>query len=144
MGYSIEQAQKALGNPNVEGRLRQYFIAIIEGRLPEYYFDLFLRKKTDYSDDLPDVDVRTLIDDPQRLTQYKCQGNYILGLTLNLRQAITDGVIRDEALTHDITGFVGSDLKFQIGDPSNTDRISRINNVLDRTIAYLTPHGSTE
>ncbi len=138
MGYSKEQAERALqGNPNLDGSLQRYFTAIIEGTLPQYYSDTLSHKRTDYSDELPSVDVRTLIDDPKRLTEYKCQGNYVLGLTLSLRQAVADGVISDQKLKQEIEAFVGSDLNFQVGDSQNHTRIRRINQVLDHALAHL-------
>lgn len=138
MGYSKEQAQRALqNNPEMDGSMQRYFTAIIEGTLPEYYADLFTHKKTDYSDELPSVDVRTLINDTERLTRYKCQGNYVVGLSLSLRQAVADGVIKDQRLQREIEGFVKSDLNFQIGDPQNQARIGKINRVLDHALSHL-------
>jgi hypothetical protein len=138
MGYSKEQAERVLQeNPEIDGSMRTYFQAIVEGTLPEYYLDLFTHKKTDYSDELPSVDVRTLIDDPQRLTKYKCQGNYVVGLSLSLQQAMSDGVISDGGLKRKIEGFIKSDLDFQVGDPNNNSRINHINEILNKTLTHI-------
>ena len=144
--YSIEQARRALeATPsNMEG-LRAYWIAIAEGKLPEYYLERLVHKKTDYSDELPATDVRALIDSqipiPTRLTQYKCQGNFVVSLSLDLQGAVEDGVITDDTLKQEVSDFVRSDLEFKVGDLNNPNRISRINTILDRTIFYLTPFG---
>ncbi len=138
MGYSKEQAERVLQeNPEIDGSMRSYFQAIVEGTLPEYYLDLFTHKKTDYSDESPSVDVRTLIDDPHRLTKYKCQGNYVVGLSLSLQQAVSDGIITDGGLKRKIEDFRNSDLDFQVGDPNNSSRINRINGILDKTLGHI-------
>jgi hypothetical protein len=133
-----EEAERVLqDNPTIDGYSRRYFTAIIEGKLPQFYLDEFFHRRYGYIDDLPIVDVRTLIQSLDDLVQYKCQTNYVVGLALNLRGAIEDGVIDNPELQQDIDEFLISDLNFQVGDPNNTRRINSINVVLDKTIAHL-------
>src|SRR3990167_3571220 len=87
--YTVEQVQDAIRrDPDITGKARDSLDAIIEGRLPEHFLQLFRRKRDDYSDELPDVDVRDIIDAgiiqndfKGRIHTYKCQGNYVRGLS---------------------------------------------------------------
>lgn len=136
--YSKEEATQALDrNPHLGGGIRTYFEAIRDGELPQYYRDEFNRLRHDYSDETPGVDVRTIIKDRERLTRYKCQGNYVLSLNLTLSGAVQDGVITQKGTVKEIDKFRGSDLNFQVGDRKNPDRIRRINKILDRVLGDL-------
>ena len=87
--YSIESARQAIQeNPDMFEGSRSYFEAIINGTLPEYYRERFQRLKSDYSDDLPSVDVRSFTIYSDRFIQYKCQGNYVVGLCQALNGVI--------------------------------------------------------
>jgi hypothetical protein len=142
-----EQAEHALtsiSNLTTREIIEPYFTAIIEGTLPQYYLDQFSFFKHDYSDELPLEDVRTIIEQSDginsaRAHQYKCQGNFVLGLNATLQSAVLDEVIRDEAFMEDIEMLRHSDLRFAVGDPKNVERLARVNGILDRVIEYLTP-----
>ena len=136
--YTAEGATRTLQtNPDMPDGLRRYFEAVRDGTLSEYYRGEFSRLQNDYSDELPDVDVRNLIDDPERLTKYKCQGNYVVSLCLSLKGALADDVITDQGTQKVITNFLSSDLNFQVGDPVNSQRISQINTVLGSVLRKL-------
>lgn len=137
--YTREQAEAALrAYPDLDPQYKAYIEAVRDGTLQSYYCEEFRRRRFDVSDELPNVDVRNLIDENSgRMTQYKCQGNYVLGLTTILQAAVADGVITDPPLVKGIQRFVKSDLKFQIGDPGNPARIQRINRILDATLQSL-------
>lgn len=139
--YSKEQAIDALQRYQDHNHfLREYLEAIVNATLPQYYLTEFLRKKNEYLDDLPDVPVSTL-----PITQgkeggkviFKCQGNYVVGLILDLKTALNDKVIDDPTIIDAINSFLLSDLEFAVGDPKNTGRIARINNILDKVIGCL-------
>lgn len=134
-----EQAVRVLEeNPSLDGSIKVYFEAVRDGALPGYYYEEFRRRRFEYSDELPDEDVRLRITDPYaRQIQYKCQGNYLLGLTTTLQGAVRDGVIIDRGLQRKIEEFVKSDLNFKLGDPKNAERIQRVNDILDKTLSRL-------
>lgn len=136
--YSVETVTRALRvNPNMPDGIREYFEAVKNRTLPQYYRKEIQREKDDYSNEIPPVDVRTMIPDTERLTKYKCQGNYVLGLCLTLRGVINDEVITDRGVQIDIEQFLSSDLNFQVGDPDNQQRIDRINSILNRVLENL-------
>jgi len=135
--YSIESVTRALQeNPDMPDGARRYFEAVRNGTLPQYYREELQRKKGDYSDETPPVDVRSIISDTERLTKYKCQGNYVVGLCSTLRGAVEDGVVYG-GIQSDVQQFLESDLNFQVGDPANRQRIGRINKILDKVLAKL-------
>jgi len=150
-----EQAREALANPPSDPKFREatdlYLTAIAEGRLPQYYLDKFIDKRNNYSDELPNEDVRLRIQHQQamwlrtrqgpkpRIRQYKCEGGFIRILVGDLRGTIRNGVITDPILIEEINTFGNSDLNFQVGDPKNVERLACVNGVLDRVIGYLTP-----
>ena len=58
-----EQATAALAlAPEMKGKALRFFQALEAGRLPEYYLDNFRAYRSEYLDDLPEVDVRDIID----------------------------------------------------------------------------------
>lgn len=137
--YSKEQACLALQRyPTMDANQRRYCQAIIDGTLSEYYLADFLRKRDDFSDDLPEVDVRTLpATQGNRKIVFKCQGNYLAGLGLSLRCAIDDGVITDTSIISLINSLLGDDLIFTIGDSQNEHKIKKINDILNRVIEFI-------
>lgn len=136
--YSKEIAIQVLEkNLDIPEGLKEYFGAIRDDTLPQYYLKELLIKRNDYSDETPPVDVRSLIPDSERLTRFKCQGNYVLGLCLTLKTAMEDGVVSDSGTKREIDQFLASDLNFKVGDPANQQRIGRINKVLNRLIGEL-------
>lgn len=121
--------------------LYRFFEANIAGTLLAYYHERLVWFRDEYSDQLPDVDVRTLpimhMVDQNRLHWYKCQTNYLIGVTTHLRATIDYGLVDDPDMIAAIHEFITSDLNFKVGDPENVDRLARVNSILATVIAYL-------
>ena len=145
MGFPPEVIASMRNHPVAGDFYRERLDAADRGELPNYYRRRLLDYKTDYSDELPLEDVRPIIKrrDPQltRKTQYKCQDHFLWAVCLTLRGALGDGVIEDEELRQDIEGFIGSNPHFEREDPLPQKQalMDRVNGMLNRTIAYLTP-----
>ncbi len=60
--------------------------------------------------------MRLIASDNEGHIGYKCQGDYVATLTINLCGAVDDGVIENINLIEDNTSFVEGDLIFAIGD----------------------------
>ena len=138
---SVEDALRALRlNLDMSGYSRGYFEAIIASTLPDFYYDVLWQKKHDYKDDLPDVGVRELIDLTQgRGTQYKCQGNFIVGLNLELAGTVEDGVVTDPELIGEIREFRAHDFRFHHGEFTTKEEVEMMNGILDKVLAHLEP-----
>ena len=99
-----------------------------------------MTRRIEYSDELPDIDVRIIIDaDPIKRGGhfYKCQTNFIVGLTGDLQELLDQEVISEDQLITQIQVFLQSDLRFSVGDSKNIERIRKINSLLDRVLEYL-------
>src|SRR3989337_2623523 len=111
--YTVEQVQDAIRrDPDITGKARDSLDAIIDGGIIQNDFK-------------------------GRIHTYKCQGNYVRGLSFSLTVAVDQEVITDPEVVEEIIGFQRSDLEFSLGDPGNSDRLARINGILDRVIRYL-------
>ncbi len=126
---------------NIPAELRPYFEAKEKGALREYFLDSFKHWKNDYKDDLPDVDIRTLVtlDDRGHFVgdNYKCRGNYIWGLSGTFSTAITDGVITDSKLLEKIKNFQQHDFRYLHNEFTTQQEIDMINQILADVIQYL-------
>jgi len=155
--FTVEQAERVLLQyPNLDDSSREEMIAVIEGKLPQFYLGQFCNLRDNYSNELPLEDVGMLIQHQEvewlksrqgpepRFTQYKCQGNFVFGLSQTLQSAVSNEVIKDDALKEDIEIFRHSDLDFQVGDPRNVERLASVNGILNEVIAYLAPVGTPE
>lgn len=142
--YTVETAKEVLKRYPDD----PYFTAIVEGTLSSYYLAILTSFRDDYLDDLPDVDVRMIIDEDnlERMDRgepmsssirYKCQTNYVLGVVTHLRGLIYQEVIQDPEIRGAIEEFNASDLNFVVGDPDNPERIARINWILGLVISHL-------
>lgn len=136
--HPIESVRRVLDeNPNMPDSVKRYFQAVRDGKLPSYYRGELERLKNNYSDETPPVDVRKLISDPKKLTKYKCQGNYIVGLCHTLEGVVEDKVITDRKTLRAIGRLLGSNLNFQVGDPTNERKITKINRVISKVLRKL-------
>lgn len=124
-------------------RLLSYLEAIEKGSLTDYYLTLFLSYRDDYSGDLPQKDVRKLIEINEngefntrtgRGTAFKCQGNYIVGLALALQKAIDDSVIINPSTLESVEGFLDHDFNYIDGRFTSPEEIDLINHTLDQVI----------
>jgi hypothetical protein len=138
--YSPEQAVDALKRyPQLcekDTPLLRYLLALRDGTLPAYYFSTLHEYRFNRRDDLPSIDVRTLLEERGKHI-FKCQGNTVLGITLSLSGLVEEGIVVQPELIQEIQEFVRSDLNFQVGDPENPAKIERINTILDKTLGYL-------
>ncbi len=137
--YTPEVAVRVLkDNPNIPSENKKYFEAVRDGTLFQYYRNEIQRYRDAYSDEIPQFLARRLISGEESLTKYKCQMTYVIGLCLSLRGAVEDGIIVSHDIQECISLFLESDLNFQVGDPQNEERITRINQILDIVITELT------
>ncbi len=133
--------QQELDIENLPEFIRPFFKAKRDGTLAEYYLDRLNYKKNNYLDDLPEEDIRNLVTlDEQGLfvgDNYKCSGNYIVGLSLSLQGAIDEGVITESRLIEKIAQFRNHDFKFHHGEFTIKQEIDMVNKILAETISYL-------
>jgi hypothetical protein len=124
---------------NVPEGFRPYFEAKENGTLKEFYLKEFIHRRDDYSDELPDVDVRTLtkLDEKGHFTgdNYKCRGNYISALSLKLRTAVEDGIVTDPEVINKIEQFKG--FGYVEGKRTTKEEIDFINQILADVIEHL-------
>ena len=107
------------------------------GDIGLWYLVRFLALRDDHSNDLPAADVRDLPRSDPRYDKFKCQGNYIAGLFADLRGAVYDRVIKDQALKHRIATFCGHPFRYKSREFTAPLEIDMINSVLDDVIEYL-------
>jgi hypothetical protein len=155
MPYSKEQARLLLEDPSVLEltAFADHLRAIANETLPQYYLGRFIYRRDYYKDELPLENVQLLIQEEEftwlqtrqgprpRSTQYKCQTTFVIGFVNELRNAITDGVITNEALINEINVRFGNGaqpFEFSIGDPENTPKMAIINDLLQRAIDNVT------
>jgi len=138
---SFNMVKMKFDSEDVSELLRLYVEAKQSGKLCKYYVGRFQHKRDDYIDDLPEVDVRTLatLDDKSHFLgdNYKCRGNYIVGLSLDLQAAVNDGVINDCALASKINGFSHHNFSFQRGEFTTKEEMVMINRILADVIQHL-------
>lgn len=108
----------------------------------EDYLKKFLDMRDNYSNELPDVDVRALdaFDKDGRPTfrcNYKCLGNYIIGLCLRLEAVVDKKLVTDRALIEKINQFRNHDFRFSHGEFTTQEEIDMINSILNDVIEYL-------
>ena len=112
-----------------------------ENRLEDYYITKLKNLRDNFSEELPDVKVSLLqqeLDDYGRFKEkYKCQKNYLIGLSLDLRSAIDDEIITDIQIIEKINEFGNYDFKCEDGEFTTQKEIDMINEVLNETIEYL-------
>ncbi len=139
MGISKEFAQILLEeNPDHPLPWRRKMQAIVDGALPNFYIESLTFKRDSYSNDLPSVNVHEIPrKEGERATRYKCQGNFIIGLTDTFHCMIEEEIVTDPQIIENIQAFLKSDLEFQIADPENVNRLARVNDVIDNLITYL-------
>ena len=118
--------------------------SLIEARLEggekmrSYYREDFVRKKNDYSDELPEQDVRNLIGANDRFTQYKCQRNFILGLNLALRGCLEHNGFRKPETEEAVNNFLHHQWSTeQEGGRTTPEEIRIMNSILDVAIEDL-------
>jgi hypothetical protein len=79
------------------------------GELPQFYMAVLEHLYKDYSDELPQEDVRNLIDvknnDSSGMTRYKCQGHFSIWLSGTLEQAYEEGILDPALWTQFIKQF---------------------------------------
>ena len=137
--YTPEVAVRVLkDNPDIPYENKAYFEAVRDGTLFQYYRDQIQRYRDEYSDEIPQALASRLVNGEETLTQYKCQMTYVIGLCLTLRGAIEDGTIVNRDIQECVFRFLESDISFQVGDPQNEGRITRINQILDIVLTELT------
>ncbi len=121
--------------------LSPYFEAKKNGTLCQYYLGSFQHRRDDYLDDLPSMDISTLTTlDENGLfvgNNYKCQGNYIFSLSLELQCAVKDGVISDSGLVSKINQFIHQDFAYVHGKFTIPEEINMMNMILTDVIQYL-------
>ncbi len=132
--YSKEQAQTVItDNPNMDPAFREYWQAIAEGTLNNYYKKGLIYKRDAYSNDLPQKDVSgEHLENGQ--AKYKCQGNYVVGLSMELKAAIADEIITDQKTIEAIFDLFNEDIKFELGNPNNKLLLDKINSILNMAI----------
>lgn len=131
--------------PDKLGNVLEYFVdykrAKQEGELSEFYLQIFIQRRDDYMDELPEQDVRNSvsIDENGHFVElaYKCRGHYIIGLCFQLQSAVRDGVIKDGSLISRIQELGHHDFRFHHGEFTTPDEIDMMNSVLDDVIEYL-------
>ncbi len=142
-GISPERAREALEeHPGASGWYRKYFESVVNGTMHEYYLSRLLNYRTNYSDDLPEVDVRELAgisSDGSSFTNdnYKCRGNVIMGIGLDLSGAVKRGVLEGEHILKAVEEFKKHDFRFNHGEFTTRDEINLINRTLDSAISYI-------
>ncbi|KKP38794.1 hypothetical protein A2229_04045 [Candidatus Peregrinibacteria bacterium RIFOXYA2_FULL_33_7] len=126
---------------NVPEFIRPYFEAKKKGTLPQYYLNIFKHVRDNYLDDLPKDDVRTLATLDEKgnfiINNYKCLGNSIVGLAVNLSGSIEDGAITDPELIRKIEDFKKHDFRYVHGEFTTQEEIDMINQILADVIQYL-------
>jgi len=114
--------------------------------LEDYYFRLFNYINNAFSDDLPDVDVRTLIGITETgewdtITgsgiAYKCQGNYIIMFGSWIRSIVEDSLIQDSELIEEINYFFSHNFSFTKGEFTSKEEINLIKSILNGIITNL-------
>ena len=124
----------------------EYEFGRANGNLEDYYLRLFGQLDSEYSDDLPDVDVRTLIgiteegkwDTPSGSgTAYKCQGNYIVMFASWLKAAVKDSIIENTELIKQIASFQAHKFNFEKGEFTSQEEIKLIKSILNEIIRDL-------
>jgi len=123
-------------------RITLYIEAREEGTLPQFYLELFHDLKHNYTDELPEEDVRNHIEIDQETglwkgLNYKCRGNYIVGLSSWLQGAIEDSVITENLIQGEINSFRKHSFNFERGEFTSQKEINMMNKVLDIVIENL-------
>jgi hypothetical protein len=90
-----------------------------------------------HSDDLPDQDVRELPKDDPRYDNFKCQGNYIAGLGLDLQFAMLDIPIVDGYIRGRIKEVTQNMWSYMDGGRTTKKEIQLMDSVLDDVIEHL-------
>jgi hypothetical protein len=145
MPYTPEQAVAVLQfHSELAPEFKEYWEAIRDGKLPEYHLPKLKDKRFGYSDETPAVDVRTLITDTDNFTRFKCQTNYLMSLTGQLRDILDNGLLSSSEIGLEVETFLGENQQFTIGDPDNPTKIARINQILDLVISNLESQGLPE
>ena len=150
--FTKEQALQALTS-FPENPSRSLFEAIIHDTLPQYFYKEMFSLRYDYSDELPNTDVRFLIDLSAQLSNghyqtlcYKCQTNYLRAFVRTLTNVLEYQLINDPEITAAVTTFIEdpNNLQgFEIGHPANANRIVSMNQVLDQVIGgFQNQYGS--
>ncbi len=127
-----------MGAPEI---IVRYFKAKEDGILASYYLDKFRFKRDNYLDELPSEDVRNLATLDERGCfvgdNYKCRGNYIVGLGAVTGAAINDSVISDLCLIETLKQFRLHDFGYHHGEFTTIEEIEMINQILNGVIQYL-------
>jgi hypothetical protein len=121
--------------------LKSYYHAKKDGILLQYYLNKLISKRDDYLDDLPEEDVRNLatLDEKGcfKVDNYKCRGNYIVGLSLTLQEMIENNAINESELIEKIMQFRHYDFSYYHDKFTTKEEINMINQILTDTIEYL-------
>lgn len=119
--------------------VREYFQAKSESpeKLREHFLYRFLHFRDNYSDELPERDVRELIGVDEHMTKYKCQGNYLVGLGVTLGTALEDGVFTSQAVYEQVESFLHHDFEFSHGRFTTREEIVLVNATLATVIQSL-------
>ena len=121
-----------------------------KGALPQFYLEKLRILKKDFSNELPEEDVRNLaeVDDSGFVDKFKCKGNYIVGLSTTLQGAIREGIITSPEIKEKIEEFRTYKFHFQseegatkeerrANQRTTEDEIKYINATLDLIIKHL-------
>lgn len=108
----------------------------------EDYLKIFLDRRDNYSNELPDVNVRTsdrFDKDSKSIisSKYKCRGNYIVGLCLRLDAVVEKKLVTDIELIEKIKQFRKHDFRFSHDEFTTQEEIDMINDILNDVIDYL-------
>jgi len=154
MKYTIDDAQRILARQHDTEtfplKFKERLEAVIDGTLPEFYL-AELRRRRNYSDDLPEPDVPPTHPDYSlsRLAagwdhpsypNLKCRGNCIIGTTLTL-QDLLDNIELSTPVAARITEFRTKKWNYSRGAKGEywtlPEEITYINETLDMVIAEL-------
>ena len=107
----------------------------------QFFLTILYGLRDDYSDDLPDTDVRLLVslteDGRYDGGNYKCRGNFITNMGAVLSDAIICGVITDSELIERIHLFLNWDFSYLHGKFTTLQEIDMINQILADVIQCL-------
>ena len=105
-------------------------------RLREFYRELFKTLRDEYSDELPEQDVRDLHWNPADplFNKFKCQGNYFAGLKSDIFGLLSDRLIFDKELKARLICFSKYERQ---NDFTSKEEINLVNIILTDIISYL-------
>jgi len=133
-----ERALEALNGKAGDVVDRKYLEAIVNETLPQHFLDICQWFQL-YSDDLPG---ERLVDiwHPD-YPMMKCRGSVISGISMTLRRAVKDSVIKSSDIIKKMEDYQKHDWNFQKGAKgeywTSLEEIDLINDTLDTVIEHL-------